>query len=167
MLRRVALVIGLLIALPGGAVTTQSFQVNATIAAGCSVASGVSGVFGTLDFGSHSGVDNRRVTTGFVPNTALNLACTPGVTLSMAIDGGQHYGSVRNLQRANGAERVPYRLYSAASLAANSEIGVNQAVTVSYTNSNNITLPIFAAAQLTGMSPAGTYSDQLTVTLSW
>lgn len=160
-------VIGLLISLPVGAVTTQSFQVNATVAAGCSVTSGAGGAFGTLDFGRHNGVSAARVATGFVPNTSLNLACTPGVAISMAIDGGQHYGTVRNLQRANGAERVPYRLYTSASLAANSEIGVNQTLPVSYTNSNNITLPIFAAAQLTGLSPAGTYTDQLTVTLSW
>ncbi len=62
---------------------------------------------------------------------------------------------------------MPYRLYSSSSLAANSEIGVNQAVSVAYTNSNNIALPLFGVALLTGFSPAGNYSDQLTVTLSW
>ena len=35
------------------------------------------------------------------------------------------------------------------------------------TNSNNIALPLFGVALLTGFSPAGTYTDQLTVTLSW
>jgi spore coat protein U-like protein len=102
-----------------------------------------------------------------VPNSGLTLACTPGVALSMSIDGGQNYSTVRNMARSGGTERVPYRLYSASSLSAASEIGVNQAVTVTYSNSNNITLPIFGAAQLTGFSPAGSYSDRLTVTLSW
>jgi spore coat protein U-like protein len=89
------------------------------------------------------------------------------LALSMSIDGGQHYSSIRRMQRASGTEMVGYRLYSSSSLAANSEIGVNQAVSVAYTNSNNIALPLFGVALLTGFSPAGTYSDQLTVTLSW
>ncbi len=151
----------------GHAVTTQSFQVSATITPGCSVAAGSGGLLGTLNFGTHNGVERGAVNTSFVPNGALSIACTPGVALSMSIDGGQHYTSVRNMQRAGGTNQVPYRLYSSSSLAANSEIGVNQAVSVAYTNSNNIALPLFGVALLTGFSPAGNYSDQLTVTLSW
>ncbi|WP_434543677.1 Csu type fimbrial protein [Leclercia adecarboxylata] len=151
----------------GHAVTTQSFQVSATITPGCSVAAGSGGLLGTLDFGTRNGVERGAVNTSFVPNGALSIACTPGVALSMSIDGGQHYTSVRNMQRTGGTNQVPYRLYSSSSLAANSEIGVNQAVSVAYTNSNNIALPLFGVALLTGFSPAGNYSDQLTVTLSW
>ena len=71
------------------------------------------------------------------------------------------------MTRSGGTEVVGYRLYSSSSLAANSEIGVNQAIPITYTNSNNIALPLFGVALLTGFSPSGTYSDQLTVTLSW
>lgn len=149
------------------AVTTQSFQVSATITPGCSVAAGSGGLLGTLNFGTHSGVARGSVNTSFVPNGSLSIACTPGVALSMSIDGGQYYTSVRNMQRSGATDRVAYRLYSSSSLAANSEIGVNQAVSVTYTNSNNIALPLFGVALLTGFSPAGNYSDQLTVTLSW
>lgn len=154
-------------ACPAGAVTTQSFQLNATITPGCSVTTGSGAVLGSLNFGSYSGVDSRQVSTRFVPNAALALACTPGVALSMTIDGGRYYDAARNMQRNGGTERVAYRLYSTSSLAANSEIGVNQPVSVTYTDSNNIALPLFGVAFLTGFSPAGNYSDQLTVTLSW
>ncbi len=150
------------------AVTTQSFQVSATIAAGCSVTTGTGGVMGSLNFGTHTGVESSRVSTSFVPSSSLLLACTPGVALSMSINGGQNYGSsVRNMVRGGGTERVPYRLYTSSSLNAASEIGVNQAVSITYSNSNNISLPLFGAAQLTGFSPAGSYTDTLTVTLSW
>ncbi|WP_230350948.1 spore coat U domain-containing protein [Lelliottia sp. WAP21] len=152
---------------PAAAVTTQSFQVSATITPGCSVTAGTGGVLGTLNFGTHTGVEKTPVSTAFVANGALSIACTPGVALSMSIDGGQHYSSVRRMQRASSTDVVAYRLYSNSSLAANSEIGVNQAIPVAYTNSNNIALPLFGVALLTGFSPAGTYSDQLTVTLSW
>lgn len=148
-------------------VSSQSFKVNATITPGCQVTTGSGGALGTLNFGSYSGVKSGQVSTQFVPNASLSLACTPGVALSMSINGGQNYTTVRNLLRSGGTERVPYRLYSSSSLAANSEIAVNQSVAVAYSNSNNISLTLYGAAQLTGFSPAGTYSDQLTVTLSW
>lgn len=156
-----------LLTFPVMAITTQSFQLNATITPGCLVTTGSGGALGNLNFGSYSGVDNRQVSTSFVPNAALTLACTPGVALSMTIDGGQNYSSVRNMQRSGGTERVGYRLYSSSSLAANSEIGVNQPVSVTWTDNNNIALPLFGVAFLTGFSPAGSYSDQLAVTLSW
>jgi spore coat protein U-like protein len=158
---------GMMIALPASAVTTQSFQVGATITPGCSIASGSGGLFGTLNFGSHSGVENSITSTALLPDTSLALACTPGVALSMTIDGGKHYTTVRNMVRTGSSEAVPYRLYTSGALTANTEIMVNQAVPVTYSNSNNITLPIYGAAQLTGFSPAGSYTDQLAVTLSW
>ncbi|MEW7314624.1 spore coat U domain-containing protein [Buttiauxella gaviniae] len=158
---------GVLVALPAGAVTQQSFQVGATITPGCSVASGSGGNFGSLNFGSHSGVENTVVSNAFIPNTSLALACTPGVALNMTVDGGKHYASGRKMVRNGGSDAVPYRLYTSGALTANTEIMVNQAVAITYSNSNNITLPIYGAAQLTGFSPAGTYTDQLTVTLSW
>ena len=162
-----ALIVCLMLVPAAGAVTSQSFKVSATIVPGCAVSTGSGGVFGTLDFGTHNGVESAPVSTSFVPNGALSIACTPGVALSMSINGGQNYSSVRRMKRSGGTEVVGYRLYSNSSLAANSEIGVNQAIPVTYTNSNNIALPLFGVAMLTGFSPAGTYSDQLTVTLSW
>ncbi|HHK4128631.1 TPA: spore coat U domain-containing protein [Enterobacter roggenkampii] len=161
------LIVGLLMAPAADAVTSQSFKVSATIVPGCAVATGSGGVLGTLDFGTHNGVESAPVSTSFVPNGALSIACTPGVALSMSINGGQNYSTVRRMKRSNGADVVGYRLYSSSSLAANSEIGVNQAIPVTYSNSNNIALPLFGVALLTGFSPAGMYSDQLTVTLSW
>ncbi|HEY3590469.1 MAG TPA: spore coat U domain-containing protein [Buttiauxella sp.] len=158
---------GMMVALPASAVTTQSFQVGATITPGCSIASGSGGLFGTLNFGSHSGVENSITSTALLPDTSLALACTPGVALSMTIDGGKYYTTVRNMVRTGSSEAVPYRLYTSGALTANTEIMVNQAVPVTYSNSNNITLPIYGAAQLTGFSPAGSYTDQLAVTLSW
>ncbi|CAM8057219.1 MULTISPECIES: spore coat U domain-containing protein [Enterobacter] len=162
-----ALLVGWLMIPAAVAVTSQSFKVSATIVPGCAVATGSGGLLGTLDFGTHTGVESAPVSTSFVPNGALSIACTPGVTLSMSINGGQNYSSVRRMKRTDGADLVGYRLYSSSSLAANSEIGLNQAIPVTYTDSNNIALPLFGVALLTGFSPAGTYSDQLTVTLSW
>jgi spore coat protein U-like protein len=168
-LRLIQLAVLLLQSLPVQAltVTTQSFKVSATVTPGCSMVMGTGGAMGTLNFGSYSGVKSGQVSTQFVPSASLSLACTPGVALSMTIDGGKNFTTVRNMQRSGGTDKVPYRLYSSSSLAANTEILANQAVSVTYSNGDNIALTLYGAAQLTGFSPAGTYSAQLAVTLSW
>ncbi|MCK8295995.1 spore coat U domain-containing protein, partial [Erwinia amylovora] len=94
------------------------------------------------------------------------LACTPGTALSMSINGGSHYASgSRTLQRTGGTNRVAYSLYSNAGLTT--AIPVNQRVALSYSNANNIILPVDGHLPVTGVNTAGSYTDTLTVTLSW
>jgi len=148
-------------------IVTQTLQVKATLVPGCSVTRGGDGVLGILNFGTYSGVTFGGASARFVPNGSLMLACTPGVALTMRIDGGKNYTTVRNLQRRGGTEQVAYRLYSSSSPQPGSEIGVDRDVAITWSDSNNISLPLYGVAQLSGLSPAGSYSDQLTVTLSW
>ena len=148
-------------------VSTQSFKVNATVTPGCELTAGSQGRLGSLDFGSASGVAAGQVTSAFVSEQLLSLACTPGVSLRMRIDGGQNYSGVRHMRRQSGSDVIAYRLYTSSAMGAGSEIGVDSDVSIAVNSGNNIALPIYGAAQLTGLSPAGTYSDQLTVTLSW
>lgn len=117
------LILGLALVSAAMAVTSQSFKVSATIVPGCAVSTGSGGLLGALNFGTHTGVESAPVSTSFVPNGALSIACTPGVALSMSINGGQNYASVRRMTRNGGNDVVGYRLYSSSSLAANSEIG--------------------------------------------
>lgn len=166
---RSALTRGLLLWLLSGgtgwSLPTQTFQVSASIVAGCVISGTNTGVFGTLNFGSHSGVESGGASASFVQSTTLNLACTPGTTLSMSINGGSNYTTSRNLKLANFSNTVPYTLYTNASHTT--AIPVNQPVALSYSNSNNITLPIYGLLQLPGATRAGVYTDTLTVTLSW
>lgn len=142
-------------------------MVRATISPGCRINGAISadaGKLGSLDFGSHPAIATDRVTASFSANSAVTLSCTPGVELNMSLDGGAHFeGGQRNLD--GDGQRIAYQLYLDAgqSLA----IPVNQAVAVNYTNPGDIRLPIYAALLLPGRNPPGTYSDVLTVTLSW
>ncbi|MDH2125680.1 spore coat U domain-containing protein [Pantoea brenneri] len=144
---------------------TSTFQVTASIVAGCVISGTNTGVFGTLNFGSQSGVSTSVVSASYVQSITLNLACTPGTTLSMSINQGNNYTTTRNLKLPNFSNTVPYTLYSNASRTT--VIPVNQAVPLSYSNANNITLPIYGQLKLPGTARAGVYTDTLTVTLSW
>lgn len=144
---------------------TQTFQVTAAVVAGCVISGTNTGVFGTLNFGSHSGVERGSISASYVQSTTINLACTPGTTLSMSLNGGNHYTSTRNLRRADSSDTLAYALYTSAS--GTTPVQVNQPVALSYGNSNNITLPLYGVLQLPGTARAGLYTDTLTVTLSW
>ena len=148
--------------LPLAAVTSQSFQVSATVTAGCLVMGGVS-TYGSLDFGTHSALATNTVQVSL--SGGVQLQCTPGVTLNMTVDGGQYNSSGRHMQLNSGSARVAYQLFRDA--AFSQSLGVGQSVTVAYSDANNIRLPIYGQVQLPGNQPGGTYSDVLQVQLSW
>lgn len=144
---------------------TSTFQVSASIVAGCVISGTNTGVFGALNFGSQSGVSATTVNASFVQSTSINLACTPGTTLSMSINQGSNFTTTRNLKLPGYSSTVPYTLFRDASRTT--VIPVNQSVPLSYSNASNITLPIYGQLKLPGTARAGVYTDTLTVTLSW
>lgn len=154
-------------AAPAWALPTQTFQVTASIVNGCVISGTNTGVFGTLNFGTQPGVGSVSASASYVQSSTITLACTPGTTLNMSINGGANYSSSRNLKIANNTDLVAYSLYTSATHSAASAIPVNQNVALTYSNANNITLPIYGLLQMNGVRRAGTYSDTLTVTLSW
>ncbi|ALV91019.1 MULTISPECIES: spore coat U domain-containing protein [Pantoea] len=147
------------------ALPTATFQVSASVVAGCVVSGTNTGVFGTLNFGTQSGVASSSVSASYVQSTTITLACTPGTAVSMSINGGSNYTTTRNLKISGNTNTVAYSLYTNA--AHTTAIPVNTAVALSYSNANNITLPIYGLLTLPGPTRAGTYTDTLTVTLSW
>lgn len=61
--------------LPLAAVTSQSFQVSATVVAGCLVVGGVSN-YGNLNFGSQSALSTSTLQVALA--NSVQLQCTPG-----------------------------------------------------------------------------------------
>ncbi|WP_415769434.1 Csu type fimbrial protein [Pseudomonas sp. LB3P38] len=148
--------------LPLAAVTSQSFQVSATVTAACLVMGGVSN-YGNLDFGTQSALASNTVQVQL--SAGVQLQCTPGVTLNMSVDGGQYNSNGRHLQLDGGSARVAYQLFSDP--AFSESLGIGQSVAVAYSDANNIRLPIYGQVQLPGDQPGGIYSDVLQVQLSW
>ncbi len=148
--------------MPLAAVTSQSFQVSATVVAGCLVVGGVSN-YGSLSFGSSSALATSTVQVALTGG--VQLQCTPGVTLNMTVDGGLYNSSGRHMQLNSGSAQVAYSLFRDA--AYSQSLGIGQSVAVAYSDANNITLPIYGQVQLPGNQPGGTYSDVLQVQLSW
>ena len=158
---------------PAHAETTAEFTVSAAIAAGCLIdgfgSIGNAGLLGSLDFGQDSALSTATRNASFLAAQTLRLRCTPGVNLTMAIDGGSHAASgSRNLQLgANNALRLAYSLCADAACSQPLAISSGRIIPVSGTNSNDVKLPIYGRLTLPGQANAGTYTDMLTVTLTW
>lgn len=146
---------------PLDAATSSSFQVSATVTSGCLVVGGSSN-YGTLNFGTWSALATGTASAA-VSAAGVTLQCTPGVTLNMKVDGGQNAGTSRNLKAGNAL--VAYQLFRDA--AYSQSLGISQSVTVAYSDSTNIKLPIYGRLSLPGTAPAGSYSDVVQVELSW
>lgn len=149
--------------MPLDAALSSTFLVNATIQAGCLVVGGVT-TYGALNFGSFSAMASTTASTS-LSGTTVTLQCTPGVVLTMSIDGGLNNNGSRNLKRTTGSDLQTYQLFRDA--AYSQALGINQSVTVAYSDPTTIKLPVYARAQLAGNLPAGSYTDVLQVTLTF
>lgn len=158
-----------MLGLPAQADTSTSFAVRAVIESGCLVNGALptadGGQWGSLDFGQHPATSEASVTASLVNSQTMVLQCTPGVALAMRVDGGLNNDGNRNLRRAGGSELLPYELYSDAALSQ--AILVEQNVALSYSDANDIRLPLYGRVRLTGSASAGEYRDTLRVTLEW
>lgn len=155
---------GVLLAAPLDAATSSTFQVSAQIVAGCLVVGGVTS-YGVLNFGTQSALATSTLSTS-LGGTTVTFQCTPGVALSMSLDGGQNSASgTRNLKRTGGTQVLAYQLYRDA--AFSQALGIGQSVTVSYTDATAIELPVYGRTQLPGTLPAGTYTDVVQVSVTW
>lgn len=153
--------------------TSANFDVTAAIVPGCLVdglgSAGNAGAIGTLDFGHDSSLSTASHSATTTASQSIRLRCTPGVNLSMSIDGGTHSASgARNLQLgSNTAARIAYSVCRDAACNLPIAIGGTASTAISAANANDVQLPIYAALMLPGHLPPGTYTDTLTVTLTW
>ena len=153
--------------------TSAQFEVSATIVAGCTVDglgdSGSAGIIGALDFGTDSTFSTATHTATTTASQVIRLRCTPGVNLTIGVDGGSHAAAgARHLQRGGDtAARITYALCRDAACNQPIAIGGSAAMLITGTNSEDVRLPLFASLNLPGGLPPGTYTDVLMVTLTW
>lgn len=150
----------------------STFQVSATITEGCLVngsgqSGGNVGELGQLDFGTASALSEAVQVASVVQTGGVVLDCTPGIALTMRVDGGLHAaGGTRRLERSGGGETLTYALFTDAGLQQ--PIGIDEPVSFDVdTGSTTVALPVYGRLALPGNVPAGSYTDRLTVTLEW
>ncbi len=151
---------------------TRNFTVTATIANGCifgSSGSGGSGNLGTINFGTLANVANVVDAASTVGAGSLVVTCTPGMAVSIALNGGVNGGSnaQRYLINSGGTRTLAYQLYQDAARSTVWGTGALARSIASFPATTQ-TLTVYARLLSNGTPPpAGSYSDTVTVTLTW
>lgn len=148
------------------ATTTGAFAVSATVDPICYLSTN------SLAFGTY-----RQGSGDVRGSTRLSVRCTRGLAFVIALNAGSTHGaSMAQRLMVNGAYTLQYNLYTSASLATVWGDGTGSTATVSGTGSGTSMsaavietvygeLPDSAANQ--GLPPGGTYTDTITVTVSY
>ncbi|WP_430443623.1 MAG: Csu type fimbrial protein [Pseudomonas piscis] len=149
----------------------RTFQVQAVITNGCAFGTRLSANsydLGLLDFGTLGSLDSPVDVSSGSGAGSIVLTCTPGMTVSVAIDQGLNgSGSQRYLKLASGSDRLAYQLYQDP---ARSRVWGNGAQARAIANFPPVTqtYPVYARLLAAArMPPAGSYHDTVTVTLAF
>ena len=150
---------------------SKTFTVSATVVNGCLFGDGNNNnaQLGTINFGTlgdlHNGVD--IISTAGAG--AVVLTCTPGLSLTIALDYGLNNGSdsARYLSSTTTNTKLAYQLYQDASYSTVWGTGVQARSIASFPTTPQI-YPVYARLFTTDTIPAGgVYKDTITVTVTW
>lgn len=155
------------------ATATSSFTVNATIVNGCAFGSSLSSPIsnlGTLNFGSMSSIPTNVDVVSSAGTGSVVVTCTPGATVTIAMDYGINGGNATRRIMTNtssATQTLGYQLYQDA--ARTQVWGTGTLVkTVSNFPTTTQTYPVYARLfSVTTLPSAGTYTDTVTVTLTY
>ncbi|ALV93412.1 spore coat U domain-containing protein [Pantoea vagans] len=149
--------------------TTDSFQVMAAITSGCAFGSNssASADFGTLDFGTMSAISTPVDVSSSSGAGSIVVTCTPGTAITLALDYGEHGGSASSRYLSNGSATLAYQLYQDA---AHTTVWGSDALAYSVSSFPDSTQTYTIYGRLfatSGLPASGTYSDTVTVTLTY
>lgn len=153
---------------------SSSFTVNATIVNGCafgtSLAASISNL-GTINFGSMASIPSNVDVTSASGSGSIILTCTTGANVTIAIDYGINGGTASGrfmANTANATQKLGYQLYQDT---ARSQVWGNTGTLVKTINNfpaTTQTYPVYARLfAVTPLPSAGTYTDTVTVTLTY
>jgi spore coat protein U-like protein len=151
---------------------SKAFQVSAVVANGCAFGTTISSNtynLGTLSFGTLGNLASPINVASSSGAGSIVLTCTPGMSLSIALDYGVNGGSSsqRYLKLGGGSETLAYQLYRDT---AYSQVWGNGSLAMSVSNFPAATQTYTVYARLfavTARPLAGNYTDTVTVTLSY
>ncbi|MDF7630917.1 MULTISPECIES: spore coat U domain-containing protein [unclassified Pantoea] len=150
--------------------TTDSFQVTAEITSGCAFGSSGSSSstdFGTLDFGTMSAISSNVDVASSSGAGSIVVTCTPGTAITLALDYGENGGSSSSRYLSNGSATLAYQLYQDAAhttVWGSDSLAYSVSSFPDSTQTYTVYGRLFATA---GLPASGTYSDTVTVTLTY
>lgn len=152
---------------------SKSFTVSATIVNGCafgnSLATPISNL-GTINFGSMSSIPSNVDVVSASGTGSVVVTCTPGATVTISMDYGVNGGNATQRLMANttsATQTLGYQLYQNAARTQVWGTGALAQTISSFPLTTQI-YPVYARLfAVTPLPTAGTYTDTVTVTLTY
>lgn len=149
------------------ATKTATISISANIVPACTAGTTVSGTttFGTLDFGTKYQLIQPVAVTGQTNSGAIAVQCAAGVGYKVVLSAGNSGNvSQRYMQGTVITRRVNYNLYTDAAHTTiwDNTTGVSKTVTGLAES-----LPVYGLVPVQTTPPMDSYSDAVTVTVSW
>ncbi|EOW1326301.1 spore coat U domain-containing protein [Klebsiella aerogenes] len=172
MSRTIWLLIFFFLTTPVWADTAQkTFKVTAQITTGCLLGNGTGtpgADFGTLNFGSMSSLYSNVDVASSAGAGSIVVACTPGMAISLALDYGINGGSAAQRYMSNSTgNTLAYQLFQDANRSTVWGTGAQAYSVASFPNTTQ-TYTVYGRLFATNGFPAqGSYSDTVTVTLTY
>ena len=148
---------------------SSASQVKIEVVNGCilnNVSSGVAAL-GTLNFGNIYKINTTLDAATSIGNGSIALRCTPGTTAKITMNSGLNSGSIstRKMKLTTGTATLNYQIYtsSARTTVWDDTVGVSVVFSSDITQS----IPIYGRVPVQTTPTSGSYSDQITVTVSY
>ncbi|WWO99546.1 MAG: spore coat U domain-containing protein [Candidatus Dasytiphilus stammeri] len=140
----------------------NNLDVQIIIGNGCEVTRGTLMHFGNIDFGEHPNLNNVIDAQSTGTGGSIGLNCTKGLSYYVSLnDGSQPDGKQRRMKGEQG-DYIKYDLYQNAAHTKLWDSKLSQAGTGKET-----ALTIYGRIPKQPSVKAGTYTDTVTVTVSW
>lgn len=152
--------------------TTSTFTVYATVENGCVFGDDTGSTttdFGTIDFGTMSSILSNVDIASNTGSGSIVVTCTPGLAATIELDYGMNGGNsnVRYLINSSGSRTIAYQLYQDSNHTKVWGMG-SLAYSISSFPDTTQTYTVYARLfASSGMPEAGTYTDTVTVTLTY
>lgn len=149
------------------ATKTASISLLAEVLPACSAGSTVPatlGQFGTLDFGTHFSLTALVSQTSQIGNGSLRVNCLNTTPYKVLISAGGSGNVAARRMVGPGAAQVAYNLYTSA---AYSTVWDNTNGVSGVGNGADQYLPVYGRIPVQTTPVPGTYTDTVTVTVSW
>lgn len=149
------------------ATKSATISITANITAACNAGSVAGGniSFGTLNFGSHSLLNQEIKLIGQANSGAILVQCSPSVSYKITMGGGNSNNTAqRSMKGTNYAQQVNYNLYSDANYSAiwDNITGVTRIAT-----GNQEWISVYGRVPAQTTPRADVYQDTVVVTVAW
>jgi spore coat protein U-like protein len=151
----IALSFGVMSGVQAQTTATAPMNVSATVSASCNLSAT------PLNFGS---INLTNASSGFASaNANIVFNCTKGTSYSIKMDGGTHSDGTNRYMGNTGTDKLMYYIYDNASLS----IPLDSSFTNGTATGNSTTLMISGSLATNQVAAAGSYSDVVTVSITY